>query len=344
MQQFDTKSLITWFEKEQREFPWRDKPTPYAVWVSEVMLQQTRAEVVVPFFERWMRRFPSIASLAAAQLEDVIKNWEGLGYYSRARNLHKAAQFLVEYYEGELPSDPEDLKKIKGIGPYTLGAIRNFAFKQRAAAVDGNVLRVISRYFTCCEDIAKVKTQQKLRELVQGILPQAKPWVFSEALIELGALICTKQPKCCQCPLKMSCGAYQQGLTQKLPVKSKAQTITKLMRQVVLVLCGDACLVKKGRKGEIMQDLYEFPYFETEEQNLSLIAEAVWLDKTVYLDKLAPVRQFFTRYRADLIPHVLRAEQRFMQADFIWIPLNELQQLPFSSGHKKIYQQLVRQS
>ncbi len=342
MQQFDTKSLITWFEKEQREFPWRNKPTPYAVWVSEVMLQQTRAEVVVPFFERWMSTFPSIATLAAAQLEDVIKCWEGLGYYSRARNLHQAAQFLVKEYAGELPSDPEDLKKIKGIGPYTLGAIRSFAFKQRAAAVDGNVLRVISRYFTCCEDIAKVKTQKKLREQVEEILPQEKPWVFSEALIEIGALVCTKQPKCSRCPLKMSCGAYQQGLTKELPIKSKAQPITKLVRQVVLVVCEDAYLVRKGKKGEIMQDLYEFPYFETEEQNLSLIAEANWLDKTVHLDKLAPVRQFFTRYRADLIPHVLRAEQRFTQAEFTWIPLNDLQRLPFSSGHKKIIQQLVR--
>lgn len=146
-QDFPLIKLKHWFEENKRNFPWRGKPSPYAVWVSEVMLQQTQASVVVPYFERWIVRFPSIEVLASASIEEVIKLWEGLGYYSRARSLHEGAKFLVEHHNGTLPSDPIALAKVKGLGPYTIGAILSFAFHQKAAAIDGNVTRVMSRFF-----------------------------------------------------------------------------------------------------------------------------------------------------------------------------------------------------
>src|SRR3990167_4180187 len=152
MQPFDHESLKRWFFINRRILPWRENPSPYEVWVSEVMLQQTRVSVVIPYFNRWMKHFPTISDLAKASIEAIIKVWEGLGYYSRARNLHEGAKYLLQFHAGELPDSPEHLKKVRGLGPYTIGAIRSFAFKQKAAAIDGNVLRVIARYFSIMEE------------------------------------------------------------------------------------------------------------------------------------------------------------------------------------------------
>jgi A/G-specific adenine glycosylase len=201
-------SLNTWFEENRRAFPWREDPTPYSVWVSEVMLQQTRASVVVPYFERWMITFPSVAALAVAPIEQVIKMWEGLGYYSRARNLHRGAQQIVDDFGGVIPSTKEELLKIRGLGPYTVAAILSFGFKQRAAAVDGNVLRVITRYAWIDQDIQKVATKRVVAEFVESFLDEKQPWVTSEALIELGATICTPAPRCALCPIQSGCAAY----------------------------------------------------------------------------------------------------------------------------------------
>ena len=154
------------------------------------MLQQTQVAVVIPYFLHWMQRFPTIHHLAKASLDEVVKAWEGLGYYSRVRHLHEAAKYLVEHFNGQLPSEEEDLKKIKGLGPYTIGAILSFAFHQKKAAVDGNVIRVLTRYFGLEEDISKVATVNKLRQLAQELLPDEEPWIVNEALIELGATLC----------------------------------------------------------------------------------------------------------------------------------------------------------
>ena len=157
------------------------------------MLQQTQVSVVIPYFDRWMNRFPTLRHLAKATLDEVIKEWEGLGYYSRARNLHEGARYVLEKHEGILPETREELQKIKGLGPYTIGAIRSFAFHHKAAAVDGNVIRVLARYFKIEDDIAKPKTIQMIRDRAEAILPEIEPWIVAEALIELGATLCTKK-------------------------------------------------------------------------------------------------------------------------------------------------------
>jgi len=178
----EIQALKRWFLEVQRDFPWREDPSPYRVWVSEVMLQQTRAEVVVPYFERWMARFPTVEVLAEAPLDEVIKLWEGLGYYSRARNLHQGAQQIVRDYGGKLPNSADKLKKIKGIGPYTVGAILSFAFHQKVPAVDGNVLRVMSRYQRIEEDIAKQKTVKMIGQRVAEILPEKEPRIVIDLI------------------------------------------------------------------------------------------------------------------------------------------------------------------
>lgn len=315
--------LKSWFLKTKRDFPWRETQDPYAIWVSEVMLQQTRASVVVPYFLSWMRAFPDIESLAKAQEEQVIKQWEGLGYYSRARNLHHGAKYILEHFSGRLPEKEEDLLKIKGLGPYTVGAIRNFAFRQKAPAVDGNVLRVISRLFAIQEDITQLKEQRKIRELVINLLPEEEPWVISEALIELGATLCGKKPVCRECPLKSSCKGYLQGIAENLPFKTGKIPIEKLERKAHIIVSGEMVLLKKGKKGEIMADLYEFPIEKPAGMKLA------------FKENLGTLKYSFTRYRVNLEIEVWQADELLETTGFEWVNITDLLGLPFSSGHRR---------
>lgn len=338
MPSMDVERVRLWFEQEKRSFPWREKPSPYAVWVSEVMLQQTQASVVVPYFQRWMARFPTIASLAKTDYSEVIKLWEGLGYYSRARHLHEAAQQIVENHRGELPRDRDSLAKIKGIGPYTQGAILSFAFHQKAAAVDGNVLRVIARYFLVEEEIESAKAQ--IAELVGSILPDREPWVVMEGLIELGAQICRKKPLCDECPLKGSCLAKLHKQTEILPLRKKREKITLLQRAVAILFCGDEMLLGRVEGKKVMAGLYEFPYIEiahaadAEKHAEKLVRE--WNMKGKCVGSLTPVSHSFTRYSARLYPTLWRVERKMAVDNFAWIKRDKVAALPFSSGHKKL--------
>ena len=334
----DINSLIKWFNETKRIFPWRENPTPYQVWISEVMLQQTRASVVIPYFESWMEQFPTIKALAEAPEEEVIKCWEGLGYYSRARNLQAAAKQITIEHNGVLPSDPKALKALKGIGPYTLGAIRSFAFHQKAAAVDGNVMRVLSRHLAIDDDTAKPATLKKFYQVAEGLLPEETPWIVSEALIELGATLCLpKKPKCLLCPIKSNCKAFLEGRTQELPFKSKKVKITKLHRSVAIINYKDKFLVSKGEKGKVMQGLFEFPYFEGKlsptlfhEQVEELVGEATTGEE------LSIQKHTFTRFHATLYPKLFLADEAPQVDGMQWIRKQELLKLPFSSGHRKI--------
>jgi A/G-specific adenine glycosylase len=332
------KSLREWFLDEKRDLPWRDNPSPYQVWISEVMLQQTQVSVVIPYFERWMKRFPTIQSLAKASLDEVIKIWEGLGYYSRARNIHEAAKYVLEVHQGVLPSSKEELTKIKGLGPYTVGAIQSFAFKMKSAAVDGNVVRVLSRYFHIEEDISKGKTVQNMREMLEEKLPDDEPWVVSEALIELGATVCQKKPRCDICPLRRACKGYRQGVAHELPVKSAKVKYEKLYRVVGVVNCGDHFLVRKGEKGEIMSDLYEFPYLEGDKSGLDKTLKVKFGLSLKFVSEYPKVSHSFTRFRVELTPLHYHAKVKIPVEGYEWRTLQELHHLAFSSGHRKILQ------
>lgn len=333
--------LKQWFLEGKRDLPWRKDPTPYRVWISEVMLQQTQAVVVVPYFLRWMDTFPSVKALAEAPVEEVIKLWEGLGYYSRARNIHTAAKKILELYDGNLPSGSDELSKLKGLGPYTVGAIRSFAFHEHAAAVDGNVIRVLARYFGIEEDIAKPKTVKKIWVLAEEILPESDPWVHNEALIELGATVCSKKPRCIECPLRKSCCAYQEGTTSQLPVKSKSCATTVLFRTVAIFRMEEKILAGQVSDGKIMAGLYEFPYMTSESRmalpgQLHTAISAEWAVGGQLYTLLPEVTHTFTRYRAYLQPVVFDIERTFSLPGFDWFSLEELLKLPFSSGHRRI--------
>jgi len=327
--------LVEWFKNRHRPFPWRklSRESPsfaYAIWVSEVMLQQTRAEVVIPYFSIWMERFPTIESLAAASLTEVIKTWEGLGYYSRARRLWQGAKYLMETNHGRLPDAYEELLNIPGFGPYTAGAVASFAFHKKAAAVDGNVFRVMTRLFAISEPIDKVAIQKLIRNQTLELLPEREPWVAMEALIELGATLCIRKPKCSHCPLEGECLAREQKNAESLPIKSKKEKIEKLYRDVAVIVCEGKVLVGKVKSGRVMADLYEFPYFDR-----GKLRE--WLPKEMkILQALDCIEHSFTRFRALLYPHLIRSKNEVVINGYNWVPLKQLRTFPFSSGHRKI--------
>lgn len=339
-------SLKHWFLDHQRDLPWRQNPTPYQIWISEVMLQQTQVSVVIPYYLKWMQRFPSIHSLASASIDEVIKLWEGLGYYSRARHLHAGAKFIVEHFQGNLPSDAHNLKKIKGLGPYTTGAILSFAFRQRVPAVDGNVIRVLTRYYKIENDIDKSPTKKMIHSLAAKLLPDEESWIINEALIELGALICQKKPNCRKCPLKSSCQSYLYGNPNELPKKSKKTTTIHLHRAVGIILHKQYCLVKRVQKGNIMADLHEFPYVESDskalsKQELQLNFEKEFKLALNLIDDLEPVSHSFTHFRAHLMPFMFDSKRKLPVEGYNWIAIDKLQNISFSSGHRKILNQIT---
>ena len=214
--------LLNWYRHNQADLPWRRDPSPYQVWLSEVMLQQTQVETVIPYYQRFLAAFPSIAALADAPLDAVLKRWEGLGYYSRARNLHRAARLLVAEYNGALPSQVDDLLKLPGIGPYTAGAIASIAFGRSAPVLDGNVMRIYARLLDLPDDISKGATRKKLWRIAEEWLPAQGAGEYNQALMELGQKVCRpKNPHCAVCPLRYNCRAFAAGTQAARPVRSK---------------------------------------------------------------------------------------------------------------------------
>lgn len=229
-------NLLDWYMVNRRDLPWRRHNNPYFTWVSEIMLQQTRVDTVIPYFNRFIGNFPTVQALAEAPEEEVLKNWEGLGYYSRARNLQAAARQVMELHGGEMPQDKQAVFALKGVGPYTAGAILSIAFNQPQPAVDGNVMRVLSRYFLIDEDIMKGSTRVLMEELAGELIPEGRARDFNQALMELGALVCTpKAPHCLTCPVMEQCSGRIAGRELTLPVKTKAKPPRPEQRLVAIV-------------------------------------------------------------------------------------------------------------
>lgn len=256
--------LLNWYRANRRELPWRKNKDPYRIWVSEIMLQQTRVDAAIPYYERFMERFPTLESLADAPEEEVLKLWEGLGYYSRARNLHAAVREVREKYGGRVPDTPEELRKLKGIGPYTVGAILSIAYDLPEPAVDGNVMRVLARYFCLYDDVAKSATRSKMEHIVRELMPREAPGDFTQAMMELGALICTPgTPHCLICPVMESCKGRLEGVEQELPVKSKAKP-PRVENRLVALVTGERgrVLIRQRPERGLLAGLWELPHVE----------------------------------------------------------------------------------
>lgn len=342
----EIERLHLWFEENKRDFPWRQDRSPYKVWVSEVMLQQTRASVVIAYFNRWMELFPTIQKLAEASSESVMKAWEGLGYYSRARQLHEGAKDICSRFEGYIPDSRHDLASIRGIGPYTMGAILSFGFSQRAPAVDGNVIRVLTRYFLIEENISRSSVRKLLEQKAEGFLDLKEPWVSAEALIELGATICSKKPYCMACPLQPSCLGFAAKKAEALPIKNSPPETVLLSRMVAVIEHEGSFLVKKGEMGKVMAGLYEFPYFEMGKERWSSADSARAVKKFLgarveFIRHLGQVQHTFTRYKAELFPAWFKIREKICLEGWEWVSIERFSQIPFSSGHRQIVQQII---
>jgi len=255
---------LDWFEENQRSLPWRGETDPYKIWVSEVILQQTRVNQGWDYYLRFIDRFPNVNSLAAAPLQEVLHLWQGLGYYTRARNMHAAAQQLMQEYQGIFPHHYLEIKKLKGIGDYTAAAIASIAFNLPYPAVDGNVLRVITRIFGIYDDIAQQKTVQKIRRLCEQLLDKENSGVFNQAMMEFGAIQCTpKNPKCETCPFVTTCVAFAKEHVNVLPVKSLKVKIKARYLHYFIFLKERKTIIEQRTGTDIWKDLFQFPLIET---------------------------------------------------------------------------------
>lgn len=258
------EALITWYRRHRRDLPWRRTNDPYRIWLSEVMLQQTRVDTAIDYYERFLQRFPNVAALAAAPIEDVLKLWEGLGYYRRARNFHAAVRHVNDHHGGVVPHDPEVFGQLPGVGPYTKGAVLSIAFGQALPAVDGNVMRVISRLTGFAEPIDKAAGRRYIESVASRLVVEEAPGDWNQAVMELGALVCKpRQPDCYTCPVAEWCIAHQNGNAEALPLKGESAPIQEIDRAVaVLYSQGRIWLQKRPAEG-LLAGLWDFPAVES---------------------------------------------------------------------------------
>lgn len=255
--------IVEWYQEHHRRLPWRETKDPYAIWLSEIILQQTRVAQGLPYFQAFLEKYPSVGALAATDEQSVLRLWQGLGYYSRARNLHACARTIVATYSGRFPGTYEELLKLKGIGEYTAAAIASFAFDVPVAVVDGNVYRVLSRVFGISDDIVSPGGKKKFRDLANRLLPKTKSAVHNQAIMEFGALQCTHlNPKCNNCPLNRACMAHQQAMQHELPVKSKPKKPIRRNFFYFAVRQGNKWLMKRRVGNDIWKGLWDFPLHE----------------------------------------------------------------------------------
>ena len=258
------KRLLAWFDENKRNLPWRKNRTPYKIWLSEIILQQTRVQQGLPYYQRFIEKYPSVDKLAKADQQEVLKMWQGLGYYSRARNLHTAAQQVMEEFGGYFPSGYKDLKKLKGVGDYTASAISSFATDEKVPVLDGNVKRVLSRIYNESTPINTSKGEKTFHSLAEKTLDPDYPGKFNEAIMEFGALQCTVNPKCTICPVSSYCEAFQQGTQKHLPVKEKPRPRKDRFFHYFLVEKNQCILLQKRQAGDIWEGLFELPLTETQ--------------------------------------------------------------------------------
>tara|TARA_Y100001954_G_scaffold5220_1_gene5668 strand:+ start:69 stop:1088 length:1020 start_codon:yes stop_codon:yes gene_type:complete len=260
-------SLISWYKKNYRKLPWRNTNEPYTIWVSEIILQQTRVDQGLPYFKNFIERFPTLESLAKSSEEEVLNQWQGLGYYSRARNMHYTAKYIFNHLNGTFPNKYKELIKLKGIGDYTASAIASFSFNEPKAVIDGNVYRVLSRVFGILNDINSKEGQNGIKNLADNLLPKKEHATYNQAIMEFGALICApKVPKCETCVIANICYAKEKGEQLSLPLKIKKVKIKTRYFNFLVFQLNDYIVIEKRTDKDIWQHLYQFPMIETSEE------------------------------------------------------------------------------
>lgn len=321
-----TPQITSWYRKNKRNLPWRHADNPYVIWIAEVVFQQTRIEQGLPFFTKFLEKFPSINHLANAKTEEVLKKWQGLGYYSRARNLHFSAQFIVNELGGEFPSNYKDLLKLKGVGPYIAAEVASVCFNEPVAAVDGNVQRVISRVFNIAEAVNSPSGDKIVRAFSQEHLDVSNPGDYNQAVMELGALICTpKNPNCEQCPVADVCVANQKGIQESLPVKLKKVKVRKRYFNYFLHMVNGRLAMRQRPPGDVWQGLFE-PVLEEVEKMEELDNTLIYQEQRVLSHQKIEMRFFDCN----------RPKAKLDDA-YKWYSLKEIYELPVPKSVENLF-------
>ncbi len=348
--------LLHWYDANQAQLPWRGSRDPYPIWVSEVMAQQTQLQTVIPYYQRWMERFPTVAALANSSLDEVLKLWEGLGYYSRARNMHASAQLVATEMNGEMPATVEGLLTLKGIGKYTAGAIASICFDIPAPALDGNGIRILTRLFDIEEDITHAKSVKRLWELAADLMPASRPGDYNQALMELGQYICLpKQPKCDDCPLNDLCVAAQRGSQLQRPVKPPRpktphyNVVAGIIWREGAPNVGGRFLIAQRPLDGLLGGLWEFPGGKVEngESHQSALKREIREELNLNIETLdhqSTVKHAFTHFRITLYAYHaawLNGEITHLGvADHRWVNLDELTAFAFGRADQQIIDSL----
>jgi len=350
------RALLEWYARGGRDLPWRSTKDPYAIWVSEIMLQQTQVATVLSYYQRFLKAFPDIPALAAANLESVLMLWQGLGYYARARNLHKAAQRMVAQHQGLIPEDFKTLLALPGIGRSSAGAISSIAFGQRHPILDGNVRRVLCRFFGIEADPKDKAATEELWALSESLLPQKDAGLFQQAIMDLGATCCLpKQPCCPRCPVSSGCAAFQRGLQAVLPLKASRKKSPHFAHFAAVLIFERQVLIQRRPLSGLLGGLWEFPGARVgpaSERPDTGAACTAFLKREMALTPPLPgpwmkINHVFTHFKMTLHVFSLRLKSRTgrnglpQKEGLKWIPLSRLREHPFSAAHLKIASRLL---
>jgi A/G-specific adenine glycosylase len=337
------KRLLNWYMSNKRDLPWRRTRDPYKIWVSEVMLGQTRVETVIPYWERFTDQFPDVQSLAEASEEAVLKQWEGLGYYSRARNLQAAVREVHTRYDGQVPDTLQEISSLPGVGPYTAGAVLSIAYNVPVPAVDGNVFRVLSRIFLIEDDISKPAARKKFEGLAEFLIPPGEASNFNQALMEFGAKICIpKYPRCAGCPLQDVCEAYKEGMQEELPNKPKKKAPRPLDIATAIIRQHDSVLITRRPSEGLLAGMWEFPSVEqgpdeTTETALNRLFLGKWDTSLTAEAHFANVQHTFSHLHWNLQAFSCSVLGEVAETvDVRWVPVDKLKDFAMPVAHQKL--------
>lgn len=342
--------LVQWFRINKRNLPWRKDKNPYKIWISEIMLQQTKVSTVIPYYVQFLERFPTIKSLAEAILDDVYQVWQGLGYYTRAKKLHETAQLMVAKYGGEFPATYEEVLKLPGVGDYTAGAIMSIAYGRAYPAVDGNVLRVFARLYNIQSDVMEQKTKKEITELVIKNIYKESPSDYTESIMELGALLCQpKNPKCMFCPVQADCLAYQAGTQESIPLRINKTVQVEENLCVLVIQKKDALWMEKRKDDGLLGGFWQLPnFFIKPKQSIS-----EEIEKYVIRENSFPFEQLFLFKEKYIYSHriwLMEVYEIKLDSNFLkdsveaqWIDRKELKNFPIGGAFRKIIKRVISQ-
>jgi A/G-specific adenine glycosylase len=341
------RQLLAWYKHNQRSLPWRKTNDPYRIWISEIMLQQTQVDTVIPYYHRFLKAFPTVSSLAGAPLQDVLKVWENLGYYSRARNIHAAARMIVEKFNGRIPDNLEELQTLPGIGLYTAGAILSIAYGQAIPAVDGNVRRILCRLFAIRKPVDDTREQKQLQKLAASLIPDKHPGDFNQAMMDLGATICkAKNPDCSRCPVAGHCKARLHDLQNILPITRKAPAIPHRQAAAAVIRNSEGLLLVVQRPASgLLASLWKLPggFIESDEDLKKSLRHSVKEELGISIRPgihLASVNHTYTHFRITLQAYECRllkgAPKPLGCQNWRWASLTDIKKLPLSKIDRMI--------